>query len=231
MSLTEIGEAYNVDPKTISNRMNTFGIPTEHTRRRKFRIGKQQLVELYVHGRLSTKEIGQMYGFSDTPVRYRLAEYNIPCRPRSERKGGHPIPKVSFSAVQLRKLYYAQDLSTTQLATMFNLHSATILYWLKKFNITLKQDHYFKSGENNPFWTGGYYPYYGPNWRQQRRLARKRATGHCEKCGSEPSYNLIVHHKKSFKKCLNYLEANNLDNLICLCRSCHMKEERNLISR
>jgi hypothetical protein len=40
----------------------------------------------------------------------------------------------------------------------------------------------------------------------------------CEICGSIK--NLDIHHKDHNWK------NNNLDNLICLCRSCHMKEHR-----
>ena len=40
----------------------------------------------------------------------------------------------------------------------------------------------------------------------------------CEMCGSIK--NLDIHHKDHNWK------NNNLDNLICLCRSCHMKEHR-----
>ena len=41
----------------------------------------------------------------------------------------------------------------------------------------------------------------------------------CEKCGSQK--NLDIHHKDG-----NW-QNNELDNLICLCRSCHTKYERN----
>ena len=40
----------------------------------------------------------------------------------------------------------------------------------------------------------------------------------CQLCGSEK--NLDIHHKDG-----NW-RNNELDNLVCLCRSCHMKEER-----
>jgi len=43
----------------------------------------------------------------------------------------------------------------------------------------------------------------------------------CEKCGGDN--NLDIHHKDE-----NY-QNNNIDNLICLCRSCHLKEHRKRI--
>ena len=42
----------------------------------------------------------------------------------------------------------------------------------------------------------------------------------CTKCGSD--YNIIVHHKDLNRN------NNNLDNLMIICRSCHMKLHRDI---
>lgn len=68
--------------------------------------------------------------------------------------------------------------------------------------------------------------YYGSNWYIQRNEARKRDNYSCQICGiSETNYGmqLSVHHKKPFLLFENYIEANNLKNLICLCEPCHRK--------
>ena len=41
-------------------------------------------------------------------------------------------------------------------------------------------------GVNHPNWRGGYEPYYGPNWHEQRRKARKRDKV-CQHCGKTPN--------------------------------------------
>ncbi len=71
--------------------------------------------------------------------------------------------------------------------------------------------------------------YYGPNWLQQRKRARKRDNYTCQNptCGiTEEEYGqeLSVHHKAPFVYFNDYLEANKLDNLISLCEPCHRKE-------
>ena len=91
------------------------------------------------------------------------------------------------------------------------------------------------AGENNPNWRGGYDQYYGPNWRQQRRKARIRDQSRCQGCGSTPmdeGEELSVHHIKRlywFKQNYNepewYEKGNSLNNLVCLCRSCHSRWE------
>lgn len=75
-------------------------------------------------------------------------------------------------------------------------------------------------GENTPFWRGEGNPYYrGPNWNAQRKKARKRDGFKCTCCGATDA--LVVHHIVSFYYFAEYREANDLNNLTTLCRSCH----------
>lgn len=70
---------------------------------------------------------------------------------------------------------------------------------------------------------------YGENWEEQRVAARTRAGFRCERCGRselELRRELDVHHRVRFIKFESYEEANKLDNLIALCKSCHKIEER-----
>lgn len=81
-------------------------------------------------------------------------------------------------------------------------------------------------GEDNPRWVGGYFPYYGPSWRPSRREARERDSFTCQRCGtteSELGQELDVHHVKPFRLfgLDNHLEANQKENLISLCKTCH----------
>lgn len=73
---------------------------------------------------------------------------------------------------------------------------------------------------------GGYEPYYGENWRSQRRNARERDSYTCQRCGitkEEKGKNPDVHHIKPFRTfgLENYRKANDLSNLICYCNVCH----------
>ena len=76
---------------------------------------------------------------------------------------------------------------------------------------------------------------YGPNWPQQRDKARARDGYRCTLCGAPepPGRQHDVHHIRPFRSFGyipgindNYLQANQLDNLRTLCRSCHQKVER-----
>ncbi|MCB0078071.1 MAG: DEAD/DEAH box helicase [Anaerolineales bacterium] len=76
---------------------------------------------------------------------------------------------------------------------------------------------------------------YGPNWRQQRDLARQREGFRCADCRiaeADLGRELDIHHLIPFREFgyvagLNdgYLAANELSNLLALCPTCHKRRE------
>lgn len=94
-----------------------------------------------------------------------------------------------------------------------------------------------RTGEDHPRWRGGYEPYYGPNWRRQRRRAIVRDQARCQDCGvSEAAHvelhgeELSVHHLTPFREFVDgddvdLVAANALANLVTLCRECHADRE------
>jgi DEAD/DEAH box helicase domain-containing protein len=75
---------------------------------------------------------------------------------------------------------------------------------------------------------------YGPNWQEQRKKVLARDEYRCRTCGSEarPGNGLHVHHLRPFRefgyipgKNEAFIQANDLDNLITLCPSCHRRAE------
>ena len=84
-----------------------------------------------------------------------------------------------------------------------------------------------------PRWLGGGVAYYGPNWLQQARLARKRDKYTCQDCGTaQHRPALDVHHitpRRVFDT--DHEAANHLDNLISLCKACHMLREAESVRR
>ena len=91
------------------------------------------------------------------------------------------------------------------------------------------------TGEAHPLFKGTRHDYYGPNWRTQRRKARKRDSYKCQCCGKTQKQNgrsLDVHHLIPFRDFgyiagINnaYIKANALSNLVSLCKSCHKLAE------
>ena len=79
-------------------------------------------------------------------------------------------------------------------------------------------------------WQGEPLGDYGPNWDEQRRLARERDRFRCRHCDTpEPAGGAYhVHHVRPFREFDyrpgqndNYRAANDLSNLMTLCAGCH----------
>ena len=79
----------------------------------------------------------------------------------------------------------------------------------------------------HPAFRGGREPYYGPDWREQARRARARDNDTCQDCGRHQTTPLLdVHHlvaRRVFKG--DHKAANELGNLVTLCKSCHKRRE------
>ena len=67
---------------------------------------------------------------------------------------------------------------------------------------------------------------YGDDWDKIRYIVYSRDRFTCQDCGIK-GIRLDVHHKIPFLISFD----NSLNNLTTLCRSCHMKEEANLIRK
>jgi endogenous inhibitor of DNA gyrase (YacG/DUF329 family) len=89
------------------------------------------------------------------------------------------------------------------------------------------------TGEDNPNYDGGVFEHqYGPNWANAREQAIEQADGSCEEpdCQREEcrnGYNLDVHHIIPRRHFDDKTEANELDNLLVLCREHHAEIEPN----
>lgn len=81
--------------------------------------------------------------------------------------------------------------------------------------------------EEHPGFRGGFPPYYGPNWSHQARLARERDGNICQDCGlRQERPRLDVHHlvpRRTFGS--DHQTANDLANLVTLCKACHTTRE------
>ena len=85
-----------------------------------------------------------------------------------------------------------------------------------------------KKGNKNPCWIDGRSKLvspkrYGDDWDNIRYLIYLRDKFTCQDCGIK-GIRLDIHHKVPFLISFN----NSLNNLITLCRGCHMREEQRM---
>jgi 5-methylcytosine-specific restriction endonuclease McrA len=81
----------------------------------------------------------------------------------------------------------------------------------------------FFRGARNGRWRGGKVLSYGVRWKLLKEELRSRDQV-CQRCGKTPEQNgraLDVHHLNPYR----FSADNSLDNLVALCRSCHMRSE------
>ena len=88
-------------------------------------------------------------------------------------------------------------------------------------------------GENHPSWKGGVSKRQSrkPNWDKYQKLCRERDNNTCQKCGVTKEItgqNMDVHHIVSYHSFEDKKLANQLSNLISLCRVCHLKTEQEI---
>ena len=82
--------------------------------------------------------------------------------------------------------------------------------------------------DGNPMWSGGVEVGYTGTWSKVRRQALERDNHTCQSCGAtrdELGQEPDVHHIVTIKEYDDPEQAHRLDNVICLCRSCHRKVE------
>ncbi|EJN58004.1 homing endonuclease associated repeat-containing protein [Halogranum rubrum] len=73
---------------------------------------------------------------------------------------------------------------------------------------------------------------YGSNWERQRQEALERDDFECQHCGltnsehkTERGQELHVHHRVKRRAFDDYRDANQVENLVTLCRACHYDAE------
>lgn len=95
------------------------------------------------------------------------------------------------------------------------------------------------TGDGHPNWAGGGMPNYRGDWREVRRKALERDDRTCVACGAdreELGRNPDVHHIVPVRAYAespdrDRADAHRLDNVVCLCPSCHRRAEFGKIGR
>lgn len=86
------------------------------------------------------------------------------------------------------------------------------------------------AGANSPEWNGGRGGFYGNrDWQRRRREIVERDNATCQDCGAVGG-RLDVHHIKSIDLFTDREQANELTNLITLCRKCHSRRHEKELS-
>lgn len=239
-------------------------------------LSESWLREKYHEDGLTTREIGELVGFSGKTIRNRMEDYGI-----SRRDSGKPaVDERLQDESWFRQKYEEEGLSTTDIAELSDAAVETVMEWKRKHGIESKTEYksrgtgednpnggeYIQTecewcgesltlperqieraennfcshqcnasyrsvhirGEDHPLYVDGSHENFGPNWRQARQDARERDNHTCQSCGITEdalTRELHVHHIIPRRKFDSPAEANDLNNLVSLCASCHRAYE------
>lgn len=98
-------------------------------------------------------------------------------------------------------------------------HLNTVGYWISLADATVEKlkDRMLWNADPND---------YGPNWERIRKRVLQRDGNRCQVCGtSNGNHPLHVHHIQPFRSFPDRETANQLQNLITLCPTCHRQAE------
>jgi uncharacterized protein YjcR len=130
----EIGERVGVSGRTVRAWLQQLGIPLRpraERRRRHLPPTPAQLRRRYLADGLSIGQLANRYGVSASTVKRWLKDAGIPRRP----PGGQ---SQAPSREELRRLYQAEGLSTTQIGERYGVSQGTAHNWLRAAGVALR---------------------------------------------------------------------------------------------
>lgn len=206
LQMNEIAKLCNCSAQTITNWINQFHFE------RKYR-DFIWLHQKYIDEKLSIADIAKLSNRCEGTIRGWLSKYNILRR-----------PNLYKNSTWLRQKYIDENLNMTEIAKLCDCSSGAIVLWMGKHNIPIRTRSQAKIGSLHPLWNGGSSrePYDIKFSPVLKRKIRRRDGYICQKCGIlENGKAHDVHH-------IDYDKQNSIpENLITLCRSCHIQTNIN----
>ena len=129
-SIDEIARMFSRHPYTVRMKCNQYGIEIKDHRIIEG-ITESLLQEMYVKEGKSTREIAKIIGCSREPVRLKCKQFGIPLRPFAKKS-------VEIDKPTLNRLYIEEKKTVTEVASIFNCSTPTILRKARKYDIKLR---------------------------------------------------------------------------------------------
>jgi predicted DNA-binding protein YlxM (UPF0122 family) len=107
---SEVAEYFNVSQSSIGTRLRKWGASnSDRNRFSRVDIPKDILYDLYWNEKLHPVKIGEMFGCTKHAIHYKLKQYNIPTRTKSEARMGklNPIYNVGHTKEACKKMSLA----------------------------------------------------------------------------------------------------------------------------
>lgn len=184
----------------------------------------------YVGDKKSTIEIAEECDCDNQTVRRKLIKNGIETRQTT------PTPDARLKDREwLYGEYVDQGRNTYQIAEDCGCAKSTVLDWLRRHDIEVREPGGYLSGSDHPNWNEEA-KHYGPGWNEAKKQAvRERDNRTCQdpRCSVTQSeqlekfgQKLHVHHLRKARDVDDPKERNSKENLITLCAQCHQRWEK-----
>lgn len=238
MSQREMARAMSCSRQTVFDWMKRYDIPRrsvgEHQTPSELRDGAWVRRQHHELGK-SVPEIAETVGCSGNAVRNALSRHDIDLR--SKYVLNDRTKEMLESEETLRYLYFDRDLSQSEIAQRVGCQQMAVSNRFNKFDIQPKPQGWHQIGEDNHNWLppeemADPRGYGSVEWRKKRKECLEKYDNRCLRCDittdehkSEHGFGLDAHHIRPADEFDSREEADRIDNLVALCRSCHNKLE------
>ena len=189
-----IANEFDINQRTLRQWITNFNLADKIGSKTKC-ISNEELVNYYVNQKLTTLEIGKIYGLSDGTILSLLNKYNIEIPNRSE----------------LMHRYYYEKGGLDKAIEIANRLEKRIKSSCRDQGISIEDFNGFLSDENHLFRNSSKYD----NWRKS---VFERDGYTCQCCGKRGG-NLQAHHIENFSTEID--KRLDIDNGITMCWDCH----------
>lgn len=228
-TLGEIGEMFETNRVTIRNWLKSADIEVRSMSEVGLcgtpRPSDDELKRMYIDDGMTTLDMADSIGVAFGTVNRWLKKAGVPLRQTSEIM---LCGKLKPSSDELYKLYIEDMLSTTEISTIYNISSGTVLRDMRDAGIKARTNSESQTGELSCRWKGGISKSrYCNKWTEElRERVRDKFDRKCFICGMTEEENgkkLSVHHTNSGKMCM----CDYSCELVPLCIRCHSRTIHN----
>ncbi len=134
MSLTKIGEIFDVTRNTIRERLKEKNITIKSSTQalreiREKQVDIEKMVDMYVNQKMSSIKIGEIMEVTKQTILNKLKELGVKIRTREENQ------TIEVDILRLEDMYVNQKMSTTKIGEIMGVNGRTILNKLKILGI------------------------------------------------------------------------------------------------
>ncbi|GEM_PF-4369458 len=143
LSYKELAKRFLVSGSTIGEWLKSYNIPIRRFGEGKMsksvvKPSKEELENLYVTQKLSVMKIAKKIGVAEDTIKHWIISYGLEYKAKGPRK-----KLIGITKNDLIQLYSIQKLSTRQIANKYNTTKTVITYWLRKYNIPIRNSKTF----------------------------------------------------------------------------------------